>query len=198
MFKKKHASCQSPNQKHLQELAHAASPPGVDKGSSSRIRNSEAGRGEESEERQARSLCGLLASRTCPPKTEGRKGAGASRLRVWPGGVVTVLAVAGPPVAPSCPLSAHRCLSPFCSQMCTSSPRCPSCGRSLSSLWSAVCPSTSSSTCEDGSRPPATPSSRRRLCVRWAPLSRRTEFRFRLSHRHPRTLQELPTRAARP
>lgn len=59
---------------------------------------------------------------------------------------------------------AHRCL-PVCLQMCTSSPLCRSCGRSLLSLWSAVCPCTFSSTCGDGSPRPATRSSRRRRAL---------------------------------
>lgn len=43
-------------------------------------------------------------------------------------------------------------------QTCTSSPRCRSCGRSPSSHWWAACLFTSSSTCADVSRHPATPS----------------------------------------
>lgn len=55
--------------------------------------------------------------------------------------------------------------SPICLQTCTSSPPCRSCGRCLSSRWSAACPSTSSSTCDDGSPLPATRSSRPRPCA---------------------------------
>lgn len=75
----------------------------------------------------------------------GRRGAQLSGRR--PG---------APPPGPRPPLCS---VSP---QTCTSSPRCPSCGKCPSSPWSAVCPSTSSSTCDDGSRLPATRSSRPR------------------------------------
>lgn len=65
-------------------------------------------------------------------------------------------------------LAPAHCTLPVCLQMCTSLPRCRSCGKSLLSLWSAVSPCTSSSICEDGSPLPATRSSHHRWRGLWS------------------------------
>lgn len=113
--------------------------------------------------------------------------------------LIAVTPVSGPHVPSGTFLPAHCCL-PVCLQMCTSSPPCHSCGKSPSSLWSAASLSMSSSTCEDGSLPPATQSSHRRPCARWrGPWSRRCPDGQSSSsisiNRHLWILQQLLTHA---